>query len=58
MYPAITPFNTNESFSVSLESGNVFSDRSTQIIGALSWGMRCNIPLDEALRTLRTKNYK
>jgi len=56
MYATMAQFNAEESFS--MEVGNAFSDKATQVIGALSWGMRCNIPLDEAMLTLRTRQYR
>jgi len=51
-------FNSLDTFSSSLEEVNVCSTKHGQIFSTLAWGMRCNIPLDEALLTLRTGKYK
>jgi type IV pilus assembly protein PilC len=58
MHANIIPFNPLDNFSSSLEKGNNFSTKYGQIFSILAWGMRCNIPLDEALLTLRTGKYK
>jgi type IV pilus assembly protein PilC len=47
-----------DNFSSSLEEPNMFSDKSGKILSALAWGVRCKIPLDDALRTLIVKRGK
>ncbi len=37
---------------------NVFALKARSLLGVLAWGMRCGIPLDEAVLTLKTGKYK
>ena len=59
MHTDIHALNSAEKFSSALnENFNFFSYRTTWIISTLAWGMRCGIPLDEALLTLRKSKYR
>lgn len=59
MYTDIHTLKTVEKFPSALEEDfNFFSAKTTWIISTLSWGMRCGIPLDKALLTLRKSKYR
>lgn len=58
MYAYTASFNSLGNFSSLLEKSNLYSTKYGQIFSILAWGMRCNIPLDEALLTLRARKYK